>query len=189
LEYLKKKLEIKPGEVVFLTAGSLIVRKGMDTVISAFNDLKLDHPRVRLLILGDGRERENLEILATNDSRICFIGFQEKEDVPYYYALADIFVFASRYDGWGLVINEAIAAGLPIISTFQCTAANQMIKDGQNGFLCHAESTNCFLGKMKLLVNNETLRLSMKTYNRAFSKEVNSIAYATKLLRIVSSFE
>lgn len=186
LQKIADKLRIKDKDLVFLTTGSLIRRKGMDTVIKAFNLFKINYPTTRLIILGEGEEREKLEQLAANDSRICFVGFQEKKEIPYYYALADIFVFASRYDGWGLVINEAIAAGLPIISTFQCTAANEMVKDGQNGFLCDADSVKCILEKM-ILLQDESLRLSMKSYNQTLSKQVNSTAYATKLLQIVNT--
>ena len=68
------------------------------------------------------------ELAAPAGGRIVFLGFVEKNDIPYYFANSDIFAFASRYDGWALVINEALAADLPIISSDKVGAAVDKLK-------------------------------------------------------------
>lgn len=74
-------------------------------------------------------------------NNVHFIDFILPEELRRYYMAADIFVFPTRADAWGLVINEAMAVGLPIITTYECGAGSEMINEGQNGLLYRAEDT------------------------------------------------
>jgi len=168
-------------EVVFLTSGSLIHRKGMDTVIKAFLKIK-ENKNIRLLILGDGPDKEYLQQLsAAASERIHFLGFKEKEEVPYFFALSDIFIFASRYDGWALVINEAAAADLPIISSNKVGAAMDNLINGYNGFTCDAEDVDEFYKCMNLLITDKQKRKEIVLNMRPL-KELLSSDYNAKML-------
>lgn len=139
-------------EVIFLSSGSLIKRKGMDTVIKAFRRLPADQPS-KLLVIGEGAEKENLEALAGGDPRIHFLGFRAKEELPYLFNIADVFVFGSRYDGWGLVINEAVASGCAVISTNQVGSVNDLLENGKEALICDADDELAMFKAMKKMMD------------------------------------
>jgi glycosyltransferase involved in cell wall biosynthesis len=171
-----------PGkeEIIILTSGSLINRKGIDTVIKAFKSLK-SSKSLRLVIMGDGEERRTLTTLADGDSRIKFIGFQEKHLIPYWFKAADIFVFASRYDGWGLVINEAIAGDAAIICSTAVGAGRDLLQDGVNGFLVDPENVEGFATAMTKLITDTSLRESFVKNNSENAERLSS-DYNAKLI-------
>jgi glycosyltransferase involved in cell wall biosynthesis len=135
-------------ERVFLFSGSLIARKGVDLVASAF--VRLDVPNVRLRIVGDGPLRESLmQKLAAVSERVEFVGFRDWQDLPREYAAADVLCVPSRYDGWGLVVPEGLAAGLPVIATERMGAALEFVRTGKNGWLIPAGDEDALLGAMR----------------------------------------
>jgi glycosyltransferase involved in cell wall biosynthesis len=119
------------SEVVFLFCGQMIARKGVDLLLKAFAQL----PGGRLLMVG--REAELPQFLETLPaavrSRVEYAGFQPPEALPAVFARADIFVLPSRYDGWGVGVNQAIAAGLPVICSDQVGAGFDLVNEGING--------------------------------------------------------
>jgi glycosyltransferase involved in cell wall biosynthesis len=85
-----------------------------------------------LLFVGDGRQRGTLEDLATKygrDDDIRFAGFQNQGELPRYYEIADLFVLPSAQENWGLVVNEAMNFGLPIITTNVVGCASDLVDD------------------------------------------------------------
>lgn len=168
--------------LVFFSAGALIPRKGMDTLIRAFR--RLDHityPHLRLRIAGEGPEGPKLRRLAAGDQRIELIGFCPVDRMFRHFTHADIFVFASRYDGWGVVINEAIAAGLPIISSDTVGAARAWVQEGVNGFLCAPDDIDAFATAMRRLVDDAELRRQQASYNRSFRWQTSAAYYAERV--------
>jgi len=139
-------------EVIFLSSGSLIRRKGMDTVIKAFRRFP-PGLKSKLLIVGEGEEKPNLEKLAEGDPRIHFLGFRTKEELPYLFNLADVFVFGSRYDGWGLVINEAVAARCAVISTNQVGSVNDLLEDRKDALVCDADDDLAMFNAMNKMMD------------------------------------
>ena len=170
------------GEVIFLTSGSLIPRKGVDVLIKAF--LKSNNNNCKLLILGDGPERWSLEALANQSPAIHFIGFAEKEDVPYYFAISDVFVFASWYDGWALVINEAVAADLAIISSSKVGAVSDMLIHNVNALVCEPGDIAEFASAMDSLASNRTLREGLAAESSKLKNEMSSAFNAKKVYDI-----
>ena len=171
------------GELIFLSSGSLVHRKGMDTLIRAFLLLP-EHYNAALIIIGAGNEKDKLVALAGADRRIYFAGFQEKEMVPYWFALADVFLFASRYDGWALVINEAMAAGKAIICSYQTGAAYDSLVHRQNALLYDAEDLDGFAAGIQELASDEAMRNQLA--ERAYEKgiELSSQNMAKKIYDI-----
>jgi len=187
LNNLRLKLNIGK-ELVILSSGALIKRKGFDILIKAFKKLETDFP-IRLIIIGEGSERDNLKKIIENDKRIMLPGFFEKELIPYLFELSDVFAFPSHYDGWGLVINEAIAAGLPIISTYQCTAANELIINGKNGYLYDSKSVEDLTLILSDLLSSKEKRDEMSRFNEQLSSEIDSEYYSSKLIDYINSIE
>jgi glycosyltransferase involved in cell wall biosynthesis len=124
---------------VFLFSGSLSSRKGVDLVARSFVRLAREVAGVHLLIAGDGELRESLRrTLQPVSERVEFTGFVAWDQLPAIYADADVLCVPSRYDGWGLVVPEGLAAGLPVIGSDRMGAALDLIRNDVNGWLTPA---------------------------------------------------
>jgi glycosyltransferase involved in cell wall biosynthesis len=138
------------SERVFLFSGSLTRRKGVDLLSRAFVQLVDEGHNVKLKILGAGNLRQSLERqLRSVNERVEFLGFVDWPNLPHLYAEANILCVPSRYDGWGLVVPEGLAAGLPVIATDRMGAALEFIQTGRNGWLIQAGSRNTLLNAMR----------------------------------------
>ena len=104
---------------VFVAVGLLRPDKNMDKILVAFSEFHREHPETRLVIVGDGIERERLEQLS-RDMQLCdsvrFTGSQSREQVCSHMCSADYFISASDYETFGLALAEAMVCGLPVIS-------------------------------------------------------------------------
>ncbi len=124
-EEYRKKLGIKEEKVV-LSVGQFIYRKGYDLLLNSCNNLD---GNVGIYIVGDSPSEEYLQIKKNKKLKnVHFINFLEKHDLKEYYKAADLFILPTREDIWGLVINEAMAHGLPVITTNKCVAGVEMIE-------------------------------------------------------------
>lgn len=124
------------NERVFLFSGALIKRKAVDLVAAAFVRLSAELPYLRLALLGCGPLEASLrKQLNQCAAQVDILGFRDWGDLPATYSRADVLCVPSRYDGWGMVIPEGLASGLPVISTHQTGAAVEFLENGRNGWL------------------------------------------------------
>lgn len=149
-----QRFKNSPGEEraerVFLFSGSLIARKGVDLLARAFVRLAHEVPNVRLRLVGAGELRGTLEqTLRTVSDRVEFAGFRDWSELPSEYARADVLCVPSRYDGWGLVVPEGLAAGLPVIGTDRMGAALEFVETGRNGWLIRAGDEDAIFNAMR----------------------------------------
>ena len=126
---LREKLKIKSRKPIVLGVGQFIPRKRFEDLIEAVKNCSTD---CDLYILGGRPDEKYLELTKDTD-RIHFIDFVPPEEVDDYYKASDLFVLSSQTDVWGLVLNEAVACGLPVISSDHCIAGLSMV-DG-NGIV------------------------------------------------------
>lgn len=133
----KRKLGITE-EYMILSVGRIVHLKGYDVLLRAVASLK--KPSWGLYVVG-GKVTEELQKIIEEEklTNVHFIDFILPEKLKNYYLAADFFVLPTRYDPWGLVINEAMAAGLPVVTTYACGAGTEMVQNGKNGFLYEAE--------------------------------------------------
>lgn len=126
-------------ERYILASARFIPKKNLDKLVTAFaRALEITPAPHHLVILGDGPGRAGLQAaIASADlgSRVVLAGFKDYESLPAFYGLADAFVHVSLAEQWGLVINEATAAGLPLVVSNVCGAAAELIEPGNNGVL------------------------------------------------------
>lgn len=127
---LCKPLKNKKG-YVYLYVGRLIKRKGVDYLLRAWKRHSLKFGHDRLLIVGDGPERERLQDLAVPS--VDFVGEIDYDSVHEYYAKADVFVIPTLEDNWSLVIPEAMSCGLPIACSCYNGCYPELVKEGRNG--------------------------------------------------------
>jgi glycosyltransferase involved in cell wall biosynthesis len=124
-----------PGRTI-LYSGSLISRKGVDLLAKAFVELLRQGHRVTLRLMGVGPlEPELRRLFAPCGDCVQFLGFVAWEDIPTACRGADIMCVPSRHDGWGLVVPEGLASGLPVVSTTHTGAAVELVKTRYNGWL------------------------------------------------------
>lgn len=124
------------SEKIIITAGRLVDDKDQQTLIKAFAKIR-DKMNVRLIILGEGERETELKELASRlnlQDVIHFLGFQEN---PYiYFSQADVFCLTSKREGFGHVLAEALAAGVPVVSTKAEPGAVEVLDKGKFGLLC-----------------------------------------------------
>ncbi len=134
-------------DFTFVFIGRLNHQKGVDILLKAFASVK----NSKLIIVGDGAEKEQLAGLSKElkiEERVKFLGV--RKDIPKILSYSDCFVLPSRYEGFGIVVLEAMAAGKPIIvSNF--AAASEMIKDGYNGIIFPIENIDALAKKMSVI--------------------------------------
>lgn len=154
---------------LILYLGRFIRSKGVPLLIEAFEPLA-NREDVGLLLVGDGREGKRYREWCQKQGlrRIFFEGFKQQHELPFYYALADMLVLPSLKDEWGLVLNEAMASGLPVIASDTVGAARDLIVDGVNGFVFRSGNSHALNGRIEQLLVDEGLRVKMgeRSYER-----------------------
>jgi glycosyltransferase involved in cell wall biosynthesis len=149
----------------FLFCGQMIERKGLDTLLAAFAKLPTN---ARLLLVGREAELPALlsKLPAAVRSRVRYAGFQAPDALPGFFAQADVFVLPSRYDGWGVVVNQALGAGLPILVSDQVGAGYDLVRPGENGFTFSAGNVTDLSEKMRPFIDDRDLGPRMGAASR-----------------------
>ena len=148
---MRKKLKIQE-KFIILSIGQFINRKGFDILLKACNKLSNE---IGIYIIGDKPTEEYIELANNCNNNIHFIDYKPKVELVEYIKSADVFVFPTREDIYGLVVVEALSLGLPVITTKKCGAGLDLIKDGYNGFLVNTEDVNDLHEKMSYFINNK----------------------------------
>lgn len=149
----RKILEIQEEKMI-LSVGQFIPRKGFDILLKAAQNIPKS---VGIYIVG-GTPTEDLIRLKEEAclENVHFIDFKVKDELANYYRAADIFVMPTREDIWGLVINEALAYGLPIVSTDKCVAGVELVKDNENGFIVPVEDVDALANAINRMLKSDS---------------------------------
>lgn len=155
--YFKQKLGVSETKMI-LTVGRFSYEngygKGYDILMRLAEELPSS---VGIYIVGDEPTQEFVEWKKEkNLEHIHFVGFKGKKDLSEYYAAADLFTILSRGDVWGLVVNEAMIYGLPIISSNLCIAGTELVKDGDNGYVVDLEDFGRLTACFKDLISDDS---------------------------------
>lgn len=166
-QYFKSKLGISEQRMI-LTVGRFSYQKGYgkgyDILMELANRIGSN---VGIYIVGDNPTDEFVEWKQNKQlENIHFSGFKSKDELKDYYAASDLFILLSRGDIWGLVINEAMAYGLPVITSDRCVAGLELIKNGVNGYLVNLNNQDEIVKSINTILNNNPLREQMETNNK-----------------------
>lgn len=182
---LRQQLGIKE-ESMILFVGSFIHRKGIDILLEACWDLK----DTALVLVGGADIAPFTPKTGTEPQVQIYIeGFKSESDVKRYYQAADVFVLPTREDIWGLVVNEAMAAGLPVITTDKCGAGLELIKDGVNGFIVPVNKIHLLTEKIKTVIGDGELRRYMSHNNLIEIEQYTIAAMAQQHMKILERME
>jgi len=141
-----------PKRVLYV--GSLIPRKGLDVLAAAWRRIAPRFPSARLSLLGSGVMAQGLaRTLAPVDKSISLLGPADWEQVPQAYGTADILCAPSRYDGWGLIIPEGLASGLPVVASSSMGASREMLVEGRQGWFAEPGDVDSLERKLALALS------------------------------------
>lgn len=162
---IRKKLGLSTGKMV-ISVGQFIYRKGFDVLLKAWKDCPTD--AVLYIIGGQPTEEYKILLKEYGFKNVYFEGFKSKSELQEYYKAADLFVFPTREDIWGLVVNEAMAAGLPVITTDRCVAGLELIQDRINGYIVPVGNDKLLSDKINIILKNSRLRSEMSSRSLLF---------------------
>ena len=188
--YLRKRDSVisKPrnDEKVILYVGRLEPVKGVRYLVQAMRILKDMVRNLKLTIVGDGSERKCLKELVRNlglEDHVVFVGRVPHDKIPEYMASADVFVLPSLSEGFGMVVVEAMAMGLPVIAS-RVGGLPEIIKDCENGFLVEPRNPRDIAEKIILLLTNDDLRVYMSKRNTEEARKYSWEKIVEKLEKV-----
>ena len=189
--HLRKKLKFD-GHKVLLFVGRLIDMKGIFDLLDAYSIIKKQLENAILIIVGDGYLEEELKKYChkKNISSVRFEGFVQPSVLGQYYLSADVFVLPSHYEAWGLVLNEAMIYGLPVVTTSSVGAAGEIVLHNETGFIVPSGDPNTFADAVVKILTDTSLAKSMSenaqaiidkhTPSHSANKIVEAIIHAAK---------
>jgi glycosyltransferase involved in cell wall biosynthesis len=137
-----------------------------------------------LILLGDGHLRPELEKLRSHlglEDCVQMPGFKQYEELPAYYALAGAFIHASTTEQWGLVVNEAMASGLPVLVSNRCGCASDLLRESENGWTFDPTNEEQIADLMLRIASDEDARERMGARSREVIAEWGPDRFASGL--------
>lgn len=168
---LRDELHLEPDRPVILFVSKLIGRKRPGDLLRAYERLATsdgEEPWPYLVYVGTGEEEARLEKRANLSgwSSIRFLGFKNQTELPRYYELCDVFVLPSEFETWGLVVNEAMAAGKPVIVTEGVGCGSNLVRDGENGYVVPVGDISLLADRIDRLTSDSALARRMGESSR-----------------------
>jgi len=163
-----------PGKKHLVYVGYLEPRKNVENLVEIIKKLSEKRSDFILDIVGAGSREEMLKEMSKTlglADWIRFHGFRQKEELPAFFAQSTCFLFQTDFDIWGLVLNEAMAAGLPCISSLNAGATCDLVMDGKNGFVADYDNHEEVIGKIEVLLNDTALARKMGDEAAKFIRE------------------
>ena len=187
LSFLPTKYsELKERRVI--DVGRYVYQKGFDLLLQAWSKIEKLYPDWQLVIFGDGDRtpyENQMKALGIDDNRCHLNG--PTSNVQHEYINSSIFVFSSRFEGFGMVLVEAMACGLPVVS-FDCPCGpKDIIKDGEDGILVENGNIELLASSLSILINDESLRKSMSKAGQKNAQRFNIVHIAEQWRDLLES--
>ena len=185
---LRKELDLP--DRYFLFVGRLVPEKGVFDLLSAY--AKLDRSvreQVGLVFVGDGASRSRLaeQSAAISPGVIRFAGFAQQVQVATYYALAEVAILPTYTDTWGLVVNEAMACGLPVILSRVAGCAADLVAENSNGLLIEPGDVGALATAMNTIAGCSELGLTMGSNSVRHISQYSARNWAAGVVRAVNT--
>jgi len=182
--------ELNLPDRYFLFVGRLVAAKGVFDLQAAY--AKLDErtrQRVGLVFVGDGAVRGQLEREAATISPgvIKFAGFVLREQLPTYYALAEMLILPTHSDTWGLVVNEAMGCGLPVILSSVAGCAADLVRENWNGLLIPPKDVTFLASAMQSVASSQKLSASMGANSTTHITRYSPQEWSQAIVRAIMS--
>lgn len=185
---LRKTLKLK-NETVFISVSRLSNEKNIDFMIEAINKLRQEtREPFHFLMIGEGHQKDRLQSKIQElglETHITLVGAVPPEDIAVWYRLGDAFLFASKSETQGMVILEAMAAGLPVVAV-RSSGIDDVIRHGFNGYKT-LERQDQWCAQVKHLLENDKLRHTLSEQALAFSKDFSIEQFASDVREIYAT--
>ena len=168
-----------PDDLVILGLGRLVPQKGFDNLIEAFARIADQRPDWRLVIVGDGPQRDMLTDLVHDaglGDRVALPGWAD--DTTPWYQSASIFAFPSRWEGFGVVLIEALSHGLPAVAADCDYGPREILTHGQDGYLVRVDDIDELADRLASLMDDPQLRAGMASHARSVRERYRTPAIA-----------
>lgn len=171
----RKSLDVKES-IVSLSIGQFIKRKGFDLLIELLPQLDKS---IGWYFIG-GKMDSDVEqfINKHNLDNVHILDFKTPAELSLYFCAADLFVLPTRYDIWGLVVSEAMAYGLPVVTTDLCGAGLELVEEGKNGALCHAGDKMSLKNALEKVMHMDLNHLGFQSYKKIQRYTIENMALA-----------
>lgn len=179
-----------PSTPFFLFVGRLSREKNVDSLIKAYNNYKKGGGSWKLVISGSGPLESELKSLVPEEYKddIYFTGWTGYDRLPYLYKSASCFILPSIFEPWGVVVNEAMAAGLPILISKNCGCVEDLCVEGVNGFSFDPMNIDEITGLMFRISSTNTSNLrKMGDESRRIIQDYTPEKWAEKVMDIYQS--
>ena len=186
IQELKDKYKLNDSFVI-LYVGRLAEEKNIEFILNNQHTLLKKYPNLKLLIVGNGPDMEKYQKLCKKNKIInstIFTGAIPRDDMPYYYALGNVFVTASTTETQGLTVIEAMASSIPVVAINDESFSNTVI-DGLNGYLFNKK--NEYIKKMSTLIDNHDIYNKMCIQAKITANDHSLKYYAEKVLDVYKS--
>jgi len=175
----------------FLSVSRFVPKKNLPRLIMAYARYRrrAPNPPWDLVLVGEGPERSSIEreIREGIQEHVHLPGFKPYEELPIYYGLADAFVHASTREQWGLVVNEAMAAGLPVLVSEQCGCAPDLVVEGSNGYTFDPDGVSELARLLRRVAHSDTDRKQMGRASQRIIDRHGPDRFAVGLKRAVET--
>jgi glycosyltransferase involved in cell wall biosynthesis len=182
---IRKKYNIKPDDILLITACRLTEEKNLEFLIRSFAKIKQKCDNVKFMIVGDGAVKKDLEKMAEElgiKNSIIFTGLVDRTEIVGLYQASDIFVFASLTETQGLVAVEAMAAGDPVVA-IKASGIEDIVKNGEDGFLV-SESEEEFSESVLKIAGDKNLREKMSAQAKINSERFSIEPWIKKIVEL-----
>ncbi len=185
---LRKTLRLK-DETVFISVSRLSNEKNIDFMIEAISTLRQETSKpFHFLMIGEGHQKDRLQSKIRElglETHITLAGAVPPEDIAVWYQLGDAFLFASKSETQGMVILEAMAAGLPVVAV-RSSGIDDVVRHGFNGFKT-PERQDQWCAQVKRLLEDDELRNRLSAQALAFAKDFSVEQFATDVREIYAT--
>ena len=170
----------------FIFVGRLIAPKNLLVLLKAFANLS-QHSEWGLIFLGEGEQKAELQDFCQQNGllNVSFLAGVEWHKVPEYLALADVLVLPSTSEPWGLVVNEAMVCGLPVVVSEVCGCVEDLLIDGQNGFVFNPNDAEELTQKLRFFVENTAQLVPMGDASRQLVAPFETHTVAAQMLESI----
>jgi len=180
-----KRVQRKGAPLTFLFVGSSSRLKGIDILIGAFNKINNSGNRICLRLISSKGDMQHLVDHTPKDS-VCVKKRMKQDQLVKEYQNADCFVLPSRFDSFGMVVTEALACGLPVITSDQ-VGAKELIIEGENGWVVPKGDIEALAERMEWCFKNEDVLYSMREKARLSVLEASWSNYHDRLISVMKT--
>jgi glycosyltransferase involved in cell wall biosynthesis len=156
---VRQRLGLRAGVPTLVSASKLVAQKRIGDLVETASRLREQGLDFDLLLIGEGNERSALERAAAkaHGAPFIFSGFRNQTEMPALFGLSDIFVMTANNENFGLVINEAMCAGLPVVASTGIGAVRDLVRDGENGRIFEAGDQGALAEVLRSLITDPDL--------------------------------